>query len=173
MKKASFNTICNALNTAEVPFLVVGGVAVIHYGYGRLTQDVDLVIRLQADVIHRAFEALKTIGYTPSVPITAETFSNSELRKKWQTEKNMKVLKFWSNEHEETPIDLFVNEPFDFDEAMKDSEAQVTSKGVEVRVVSLGTLLKMKADSGRPLDLADIDELNLIHGRPSSYDDES
>ena len=31
----------------------------------------------------------------------------------------------------------------------------------------------MKRAAGRPLDLADIDELNLLHGRPSSYDSKS
>jgi hypothetical protein len=39
-----------------------------------------------------------------------------------------------------------------------------------VRIVSLPTLLQMKKSAGRPKDLADIDELSLLHGLPSSYD---
>jgi predicted nucleotidyltransferase len=171
MKKASFDAICKALNTERVPFLVVGGVAVVHYGYGRLTQDVDLVIRLQADTIRRAYEALASLGYLPAVPVTPEQLADPAQRETLQREKNMKVLKFWSEAHPETPIDLFIDEPFDFEKEVAESEIQTTAAGGEVRIVSLETLLRMKADSRRPLDLADIDELNLIHKRPSSYDE--
>lgn len=172
MKKASFDAVCNALQEARVPFLVVGGIAVIHHGYGRLTQDVDLVIRLERDVIERAFAALEKIGYRPSVPVRAEEFADSQCRERWKREKGMKVLKFWSDEHRETPVDVFIDEPFDFQKAMEESDAQEAGPGVMVRIVSLETLLTMKTEAGRPQDLADIDELNLLHGKPSSYDRE-
>lgn len=173
MKKQSFDTICKALTEADVPFLIVGGIAVIHHGYGRLTQDVDLVIRLEADVIRRAFSALEIIGYRPTVPLTAEEFSDPVRRQRWRTEKGMRVLKFWSDQHPETPIDIFIEEPFDFQKAAAEADVQEAGPGLEVRIVSLDTLLEMKRAAGRPQDLADVDELHLIHGRPSSYDRES
>jgi hypothetical protein len=94
MKLTSFEAIVRALNTAEVPFLVVGGIAVVHHGYGRVTQDVDLVIRLERDIITRTFHALKSVGSRPAVPITATQFADPALRESWQREKGMKVLKF-------------------------------------------------------------------------------
>lgn len=42
-----------------------------------------------------------------------------------------------------------------------------------VRIVTLATLLAMKQTAHRPQDIADIDELNLLHGKPSSYDRET
>jgi len=45
MRKRHFTEIVTALNDASVPFLTVGGIAVIAHGYGRNTYDVDLVIR--------------------------------------------------------------------------------------------------------------------------------
>ena len=170
MKKASFDTICKALNSAEVPFIVVGGIAVIHHGYGRLTQDVDLVVQLERVAILRTFTALEAIGYRPAVPVSAEEFADPACRDRWIKEKGMKVLKFWSDQHRETPIDVFIDDPFDFQKAITESDLREAAPGLEVRIVSLDTLLEMKASAGRPQDLADIDELNLIHGRPSSYD---
>jgi hypothetical protein len=45
--------------------------------------------------------------------------------------------------------------------------------GLPIHIVSLDTLLTMKRAAGRPHDLADIDELSLLHRKPSSYDRES
>jgi len=48
------------------------------------------------------------------VPITAEQFADPALRQQWREEKRMLVLKFWSDAHRETPVDVFIYEPFDF-----------------------------------------------------------
>ena len=56
-----------------------GGLAVNAHGVVRLTHDVDLVIQLVPESIRRAFDALLSIGYRPSVPVTAEQFSDEAL----------------------------------------------------------------------------------------------
>ncbi len=168
--KADFHLIASALNHAEVPFLLVGGLAVVEHGYGRNTFDVDIVIRLEPVAILRAFEALAAIGYRPKVPITAEQFAQTEQRQRFLEEKGMEVLNFWSDTHRETPLDVFVTEPFDFAHEYDAAAEREVAAGLSVRVVSLATLLEMKRAAGRPKDLADIDELSLLHGLPSSYD---
>lgn len=170
MTKADFHLIAAALNHAEVPFLVVGGIAVMEHGYGRNTYDVDLVIRLSPDVIGRAFEALAKVGYRPSVPITVEQFVQPEERRSLLENKRMQVLNFSSDQHRETPLDIFVTEPFNFAEEYKNAEDREVAPGLMVRIVSLETLFAMKRAANRPKDLADIDELSLLHGFPSSYD---
>jgi hypothetical protein len=102
MKLASLEAIAAALNGAQVPFLIAGGVAVNAHGYGRLTQDLDLVIRLAPDVVHRAFAALAGLGYGPRVPVTAEGFGDAAQRRRWTEEKGM----LDSDRHRETPIDV-------------------------------------------------------------------
>ena len=173
MKLTSFDVIVRALNEAGVPFIVVDGIAVVHHGYGRQTQDVDLVIRLERETILRTFKALESAGYKPVQPITAAQFSDPALRESWQREKGIKVLKFWSDAHRETPLDVFIDEPFDFAVEYARADARETKPGLQVRIVSLDALLAMKRSAGRPRDLADIDELNLLHGKPSSYDRET
>jgi hypothetical protein len=170
MKVASFEAIVRALNDAGVPFVVVGGLAVIAHGYGRSTFDVDLVIRLQEDCIKRAFEALNRIDYHPAVPVTAEEFSNPEIRERLRVSKHMEVLKFWSDLHRETPLDVFISEPFDFQEEYDQAMKQESSPGHPVRVLRYETLLAMKRAAGRPQDLADVSELRFI--KEGKYSDD-
>ena len=115
MKVASIECLFRSLNDASVPFVVVGGLAVVAHGYGRQTQDVDLVIRLRPDCIHAAFAALETLGYRPRVPVTAEMMSDPSVRERLVRERGMMVLAFHSERHPETPVDLVASEPFDFD----------------------------------------------------------
>jgi hypothetical protein len=164
VKLASLEAIAAALNDAKVPYLIAGGVAVNAHGYGRLTQDLDLVIRLAPDVVLRAFAALAGLGYSPRVPVTAEGFSDPAQRRRWTQEKGMLVLTFHSDRHRETPIDVFVNEPFDFDEEYQNALREDIAPGVPVRIVRLSTLLRIKEAAGRPQDLADIAELRRLHG---------
>ena len=170
MKKADFELITNVLNAAGVPFIVVGGIAVVEHGYGRSTYDLDIVFRLRDDLVIQAFSALAQIDYTPRAPITAEQFADPDLRRQLLEQKRMEVLNFWSDTHRETPLDIFVTEPFDFHAEYEKAEIRELAPGLPVRIVCLETLLQMKKSAGRPQDLADIDELSLLHGLPSSYD---
>ena len=84
----------------------------------------------------------------------------------------MAVLRFWSDAHRESPVDVFIYAPFDFESEYDAAELQEVAQRTIVRIVRLQTLLEMKREAGRGIDLADIDELNLLHGRHSSYDRE-
>lgn len=170
MRKEDFEAIARALTEADVRFIVVGGIAVIEHGYGRNTFDVDLVVQLLPDSILNAFEALGAVGYRPRVPVTADQFADAAVRRKLIEEKQMQVLNFWSDGRRETPLDVFITEPFPFEEEYARAERRELAGGLPVRIVSLGTLFAMKKAAGRLKDLADIDELSLLHGLPSSYD---
>lgn len=172
MKAASFEAIVRALNEAGVRYIVVGGVAVNAHGYGRATYDLDLVIHLAAENIIRAFAALESIGYHPQIPVKAEQFADEALRTSWRNDNGMIVLKMWSHRHRETPIDIFVTEPFDFEIEYAAVHRQELEAGCHAPILQLETLLAMKRGAGRPKDLADIDELHLLYGKPSSYDRE-
>jgi predicted nucleotidyltransferase len=160
MKLASFEAIARVLTQAGVRFLVVGGVAVATHGYLRVTRDVDLVVQLQPENIIAALKALQTLGYQPRVPITPEQFADPSVRDSWIAGKQMLVLSLFSDLHRETPVDVFVREPFDFDAEF--AKAHIESLG-EVRVpfVTLQTLIQMKMATGRQQDLIDAEQLRL------------
>ena len=167
MKLSTFEAIVEALDSARVRFILVGGAAVVAHGYGRLTHDLDLVIQLQPDPIERAFTALASLGYRPRVPVTAGAFADPVQRQSWIDEKGMQVLNFQSDRHRETPVDLFVTEPFDFEEEYRLALLQEIAPGRPVRIVRLATLLRLKDQAGRPQDLADAAELRHRQGASS------
>jgi hypothetical protein len=94
MKLTSFEAIVAALDEAGVRYLVAGGLAVNTHGYLRFTKDVDVVVQLIPENIERAFTALSSLGYKPSVPITATQFADMKQRESWIRDKGMQVLQF-------------------------------------------------------------------------------
>jgi hypothetical protein len=164
MKLASLEAIVRALDSAGVPFIVVGDLAVVAHGYGRQTQDLDMVVRLDPESVRNAFAALATLGYRPRVPVTAGGFADPAQRARWIEEKGMTVLNFHSDVHRDTPVDLFVSEPFDFAEEYRFALTEEIAPGAPMRILRLRTLLRLKHSAGRPQDLADIAELRALHG---------
>jgi hypothetical protein len=161
VKLASVEAIVRALNEAGVRYLVAGGLAVNAHGYLRFTKDADLVIELVPDNIKRVFAALEPLGYKPIAPVTAEQFADRSTREGWIRDKNMQVLQLWSDRHRETSIDLFVHEPFQFDEEYAKALIKPLYGTIEVRFVSIPTLIKMKEAAGREQDRIDIEHLRM------------
>jgi hypothetical protein len=162
MKLASVEAIARALDVAGVRYLLVGGFAVIAHGYGRLTMDLDLVIELSPANIRAAFDALTPLGYRPRQPVTGAQFADPAMRKLWIETKNMKVLNLQSDQHPETTIDIFVIEPFDFEEEYSRALPFSLVPGTPMRVVCLDTLVRMKEAVGRPRDLDDAWHLKML-----------
>lgn len=163
MRVADIRDIISALNTSGVRFLVVGGLAVNAHGYVRATVDLDLVIGLETANIIAGLNALQGIGYQPKIPITAEQFANAELREKFRAEKGMLVLQLWCDARRQTPIDIFVHEPFDFDTEWQTAVRFDFDDGLKIPVVNLPTLLAMKEAAGRDKDRVDIAYLRKLH----------
>ena len=159
MEIRSVESIVQALNAAQVEYLIVGGLAVNAHGFIRLTRDVDIVIRLTPENAAQGLRALLDIGYQMAIPEQPEAFADASTRERWRQEKNMIVLKLWSDEHRRTPIDIFVYEPFSFQSEIVRAIRLELSPGISAPVVSLDTLLEMKRTAGRPQDLLDIVEL--------------
>jgi hypothetical protein len=162
MMLGSFETLAAALERAGVRYIVAGGLAVNAHGYVRYTKDVDLVIQLGSDNVVRAFDALASLGYRATVPIVAAQFADPVQREGWIREKGMRVLNFQSDQHRFAPVDVFVSEPFAFEDEHEKALQGEIAPGLVVRFVSLGTLIAMKEAAGRPNDLDDVQHLRWI-----------
>ncbi len=174
MEVRSIEAVVRALNAGGIRYVVVGGLAVNAHGYERLTRDLDLVIGLQPDNVLRGLRALLAIGYSPSVPVTPEEFADAAIRETWRREKSMLVLKLWSDLHRRTPLDVFVYEPFDFDDEHANAVRIEVAPGLAAPFVTLDTLLAMKRQAARPQDLLDIAALEDARKmREAGSDDQS
>ena len=162
MKLATFDAIVAALDGAGVRYLVAGGLAVNAHGYLRMTNDVDLVVQLERANIRLAFDALASIGYRPTVPVSVEQVADPATRRQLIEGKAMQVLNFHSDLHKLMAVDIFITEPFDFDREYATALQGTLSPGHNVRFVSIPTLIDMKRRSSRAHDLVDIERLQMI-----------
>jgi predicted nucleotidyltransferase len=155
--------VLDALNRAQVRYLVVGGVAVVLHGYLRTTADLDLVIHLAPDNAMLAVNALRTLQYRPRAPVPFEAFARREARESWLGEKGLTVFSLWSPACPTLEVDLFVSEPFDF-EAVYSRALRVPLEKSEATVVALDDLIAMKRQVGRPRDQEDVAALEALRG---------
>ena len=111
--------------------------------------------------MHRP-RSLRTLDYRPRAPCPAQDFAKDEVRAKWREEKGLTVFSPWSPSHPGSEVDLFVEEPFDFEEAWSHRLDAVLDDGTTVHVVGIDDLRSLKRRSGRPKDLDDIEKLDQI-----------
>lgn len=159
MDRTSFEVIFEALE--GVRYLVVGGVAVVLHGHPRFTADLDLVVALEEANARAAMTALEGLGFRPRAPVSAQSFADASAREGWIRDKGLTVFSLWSPSWPGTEIDVFVAEPFAFDEAYARA-LRLTLDGVTVTVAGLDDLVLMKRRAGRPKDLADVAALEAI-----------
>lgn len=167
MRLVDVKAILGALNGAEVRYLIVGGLAVVAHGYVRATVDIDIVISLEESNARCAMKALTDIGYRPLVPVEAMDFANEKIRKMWRDEKHMIVFQMRNPDRDSTRLDVFIQEPFVFSDELAQAKWEEVA-GIRAPVLRLERLLQMKRESGRPQDLADVEQLMLIaRNRPT------
>ncbi|MEM7483148.1 MAG: DUF6036 family nucleotidyltransferase [Acidobacteriota bacterium] len=144
-------------------FLVVGGVAVVMHGYLRTTLDLDLVVQLEEKNLRRALEVLSNMGMQPRPPVPLLSFADPTQRRQWVHEKNMKVFSLWHPQKSALEVDLFVEEPFDFDSVYaRSAPVPLEAGGTPIRLIGVRDLIAMKQAVGRHRDLDDIEALEAL-----------
>lgn len=158
----SLSQIFDALNRAQVRYLVAGGLAVNAHGYTRVTHDIDLIIQLREANLLAALSSLEGLGYRPRVPVPINAFADAENRRDWIENKNMIVFTVVSDQHPAAPIDIFVTEPFAFDLEYDRALVAEINPGQPQRFIAIDTLIRMKELAARPRDLDDLQHLRWI-----------
>ena len=161
MDATDFDLVFQALAERKVRYLVVGGVAVVLHGHPRLTSDIDIVLAMDHSNILAAMGALGSLGYRPRAPVPAEAFADPAIRGGWIADKGLTVFSMWSPEHPATEIDLFVQEPFPFDNAYARA-LHANLSTTEVTVASIEDLIALKTRAARAKDLEDVRALRAI-----------
>jgi len=164
MAGRSIERVLAALNQHGVRYLVVGGVAAVLHGHLRTTGDLDLYVELAPENLRRAVAALERLGFRPRLPVPATWLADAKRRAEWIREKGLTVFSFWSDAMPGLEVDLFVQEPMDFESAYGRA-VEVDLDATWATVAAIDDLIRMKEASGRPLDLADVEALRAIAER--------
>lgn len=141
--------VVDALQGADAPFAICGGLAVAIHGYVRATKDIDLLV--PASAVESAKKAVKPIGY--SLPAQPMTFAAGTPRAR----RVHRVSKIEGEEH--MVLDLLELSPAD--QEVWDSRLVLEWEGKRLCVVSRAGLARMKRVAGREQDLLDLENLGI------------
>jgi hypothetical protein len=135
--------------------------ATVLHGYARLTADVDLVVDQDPAEALKAIRALTALGFEARAPVNVEDYADANVRRAWFDEKGMRVLSLWDPGNPMREVDLFVENPIDFDLLYERSQiVQLTT--TSVRIASIEDLIQLKRLANRPEDQRDIEALQAI-----------
>lgn len=153
----SIESILKKLEEHKVNYAVIGGVAVVLYGYVRFTKDIDLLIDFSTENVKRFAGVLNALNFKAGAPVDIMELADPDKRKYWMEEKNAKVITFYNPDIPFLQIDVLITRNF--------SDLKKTRRKIgdfEVSVVDYDDLLKMKKETARPTDLIDIEKLEEL-----------
>ena len=147
-----FRELLESLNSAGVKYLLLGGYAVIFYGYHGATDDLDVWISTDPANAEKVAATLRAFG----------GFSNRQANPSmFRTRGKVFVLG-----REPVRVDILTNPTaLDFDDCYSRREI-FEWDGVKVPVISFGDLRINKKASGRAKDLADLENLPTASSKP-------
>lgn len=151
--------ILKSFQEEKVKYLVVGGFAVYLHGVPRVTNDLDIIISLDATNISKVQKVMASLGYVPRLPgVKAEDLADKKKLDDWIKHKNMLVFTFFQPTSHYRQMDILLLHPLDFKQAYKKKET-AQSEGVKICTVCVDDLIAMKTFSGRKQDISDIEHL--------------
>lgn len=151
----------STLNEKDVPYCLVGGVAVALHGVPRMTYDIDIVVPIEEAPLRDCREALEGLGLVSRLPVHLEALADAEARERHSREKNLRAMTFSDPSRPLREVDVLVAPPIPAEELVERAVVR-DADGLEVRVVSLADLITMKRAAGRSQDLADVAHLERL-----------
>lgn len=147
--------VIDSLIQAGVPYALVGGYAVNLHGAVRGTVDIDIVIALDQGSYEKCEGALKNIGLTPRLPVTAsEVF---HFRDEYINNRNLMAWSFYNPANPLEMVDVLITE-----DAKAIKTVEKSAFGITLNVASIDELIAMKRKAGRTQDIEDIKALEKI-----------
>lgn len=139
-----FREFLRLLNAHQVEYVIIGGYAVAHHGHPRATQDLDVFVALGRDNAERLVAVLHDFGFDLPEVMPQLFLDPARIVRLGEPPMRLEIL---------TDISGVT-----FDECRAGSET-IDLDGLPVRVIGLADLRRNKRASGRPKDLADLENL--------------
>lgn len=138
------------LQKHKVAFILIGGYAVIYYGYERTTGDMDIWIKLGEDNKARLIEALIEFG-----------IEDDDINQLKQLDFSKPLPVFYIGKSPRRIDFVTVISNVKFEEAFEKVQYSELNQ-VQIPVIHYDDLIKSKLNTGRAKDVADIEELERI-----------
>ena len=143
----------------RIKYLITGGLAVNLYGIPRMTMDVDLMVDLNDENLEKLNLVLNRLNYKP-------IYSGIEkLEKKmiisFIENKNMIAFSFKNFSEPFKQLDILLPYSLDFNKYWINREIRKVDN-IEIYLISLEDLIKIKESSNRAIDKSDIQLLKKI-----------
>lgn len=147
--------VVKALNKKGVDYALAGGYAVALHGAVRATVDIDLVINISMDSFQKSESALNSIGLKSRLPVSGKDVFN--FRKEYIENKNMIAWNFINPANPSELVDIIITEDL----------SNISTKNIEVfevniSLISLKDLIRMKERTDRPQDIEDVKTLRKL-----------
>jgi len=155
-----YEEILREFQKQKVKYVLVGGIAFNLLGGERATHDMDILVEMADDNLAKVVSILKGKGYRVKQPVDPMGIADKKTRTDWICNKNMKAFNFYK-EDEMKEVDIIIDSPVQYSEAKKDAVC-VQTGSLSLQVISIKKLIKMKKDTGRPVDKLDISSLKSI-----------
>jgi hypothetical protein len=156
-----YEEILREFQKRRVKYVLAGGVAFNLLGGYRNTMDLDVLVLLTDANLRKVVDVLGKAGYKVKQPVDPMKLADEKTRDEWIKKKHMKAFNFYKNERSYEEVDIIIDSPVDFDEAIKRAK-KIKIGSLTLPVISAEDLIKMKKAAGREKDLLDIKELKML-----------
>ena len=150
MITAGLKAIAKCLDAAGIPYMDMGGQAVLLYGEARFTRDIDITVALTPDEADNLLLSLKSCGFSPT-PKDVAGF----------------IAKTWVLPVEQVDMGVMVDIVFSilpFERDAIENARIVEVEDVPIRFIPLEELVVQKLLAGRPRDIEDVEGIVEIQG---------
>jgi hypothetical protein len=154
-----------ALAKHKVRYMLVGGLAMNLHGVPRTTMDVDIVLALDPANLKAFLGMAKALRFKPVAPLNIEGLIDPDQRQKWRKEKSMLVLALRPPDIKGPTVDVLIDPPLDIEAALKRAVRRQVNR-VNISLISIEDLIRLKEQAGRTQDLSDIEHLQQLLKRP-------
>jgi hypothetical protein len=156
-----YEEILREFQKKKVKYILVGGMAFNLLGGNRGTLDMDIIVEMSDTNLRKIVMIMKKAGYHVKQPVNPLLIADKKTRQDWIKNKNMKAFNFYKDERRYEEVDIVIDSPVDFKDAIKNA-IKFKLGNLSLTIISPKDFIKMKKASGRDKDLRDIEDIRLL-----------
>lgn len=148
-----WNKIIKEFNKKKLKYILVGAAALTIHGLPRSTLDIDIYIPARGKTLDKLFKITNSLGlHSEQKSILNLIHSPALFANQW----------ICFSHRGQDILDVFLSKEKEFNKLYKHSKIK-KDKTLSIRVASLNDIKKMKKESGRAIDLADLKLIKEIN----------